>query len=71
MAFSQSHGGHFLDCKGMRSERVKSVIVIALQVPLDSLDLSHVSILYTQGEMAAITPIYVSSSNNSDEAVYR
>lgn len=30
-----------------------------MQVPLDSLDLSHVSILYTQGEMAAITPIYV------------
>ena len=28
------------------------------QVPLSSLDLSHVSILYTQGEMAAITPIY-------------
>jgi len=27
-------------------------------VPLNSLDLSHVSILYTQGEMAAITPIY-------------
>lgn len=33
-----------------------------MQVPLDSLDLSHVSILYTQGEMAAITPIYVSPS---------
>ncbi len=29
-----------------------------VQVPLSSLDLSHVSILYTQGEMAAITPIY-------------
>jgi hypothetical protein len=29
-----------------------------LQVPLDAVDLSHVSILYTQGEMAAITPIY-------------
>lgn len=27
-------------------------------VPLDAVDLSHVSILYTQGEMAAITPIY-------------
>ena len=30
----------------------------AAQVPLDAVDLSHVSILYTQGEMAAITPIY-------------
>jgi hypothetical protein len=29
-----------------------------VQVPLDAVDLSHVSILYTQGEMAAITPIY-------------
>ena len=29
-----------------------------IQVPLNDLDLSHVSILYTQGEMAAITPIY-------------
>ncbi len=29
-----------------------------MQVPLDAVDLSHVSILYTQGEMAAITPIY-------------
>ena len=28
------------------------------QVPLDIVDLSHVSILYTQGDMAAITPIY-------------
>lgn len=27
-------------------------------MPLDKLDLSHVSILYTQGDMAAITPIY-------------
>lgn len=27
-------------------------------MPLSSLDLSHVSLLYTQGEMAAITPIY-------------
>ncbi|KAK9839611.1 hypothetical protein WJX81_000780 [Elliptochloris bilobata] len=27
-------------------------------VPLEAVDLSHVSILYTQGEMAAITPIY-------------
>ena len=30
----------------------------ALQVPLDIVDLSHVSILYTVGDMAAITPIY-------------
>ena len=29
-----------------------------LQVPLQAVDLSHVSILYTQGDMAAITPIY-------------
>ena len=29
-----------------------------LQVPLDIVDLSHVSILYTVGDMAAITPIY-------------
>lgn len=35
---------------------------VPVQVPLNSLDLSHVSILYTQGEMAAITPIYVSLS---------
>ena len=28
------------------------------QVPLDIVDLSHVSILYTVGDMAAITPIY-------------
>ena len=34
---------------------------MGMQVPLNSLDLSHVSILYTQGEMAAITPIYVSA----------
>lgn len=27
-------------------------------MPLDAVDLSHVSILYTQGDMAAITPIY-------------
>ncbi|CAK0735377.1 hypothetical protein CVIRNUC_000571 [Coccomyxa viridis] len=27
-------------------------------VPLQAVDLSHVSILYTQGDMAAITPIY-------------
>ena len=35
-----------------------STVTLWLQVPLSSLDLSHVSILYTQGEMAAITPIY-------------
>ena len=29
-----------------------------VQVPLQAVDLSHVSILYTQGDMAAITPIY-------------
>lgn len=29
-----------------------------MQVPLQAVDLSHVSILYTQGDMAAITPIY-------------
>lgn len=27
-------------------------------MPLDALDLQHVSILYTQGEMAAVAPIY-------------
>ena len=27
-------------------------------VPLDLVDLSQVSILYTQGDLAAITPIY-------------
>ena len=27
-------------------------------MPLSAVDLSHVSILYTMGEMAAITPIY-------------
>ncbi len=32
--------------------------LLGVQVPLDAVDLSHVSILYTQGEMAAITPIY-------------
>ena len=29
-----------------------------MQVPLDSVDLQHVSLLYTQGEMAAVAPIY-------------
>ena len=29
-----------------------------LQVPLEGLDLQHVSILFTQGDLAAITPIY-------------
>ena len=29
-----------------------------MQVPIDSLDLSLVSILYTQGDQAAITPNY-------------
>lgn len=28
------------------------------QVPLDNVDLSRMSLLYTQGEMAAVTPIY-------------
>lgn len=28
------------------------------QVPLDAVDLQHVSLLYTQGEMAAVAPIY-------------
>ena len=31
---------------------------MALQVPLDAVDLQHVSLLYTQGEMAAVAPIY-------------
>ncbi len=39
--------------------RLTATGLACLQVPLNSLDLSHVSILYTQGEMAAITPIYV------------
>lgn len=34
------------------------MLTARVQVPLDAVDLSHVSILYTQGEMAAITPIY-------------
>lgn len=29
-----------------------------MQVPLDAVDLQHVSLLYTQGEMAAVAPIY-------------
>ena len=29
-----------------------------LQVPLDNVDLSSMSLLYTQGEMAAVTPVY-------------
>lgn len=29
-----------------------------VQVPLDAVDLQHVSLLYTQGEMAAVAPIY-------------
>ena len=28
------------------------------QVPLDNVDLSRMSLLYTQGEMAAVTPVY-------------
>ena len=28
------------------------------QVPMDTLDVSRMSLLYTQGEMAAVTPIY-------------
>ena len=35
-----------------------SVPILLMQVPLQAVDLSHVSILYTQGDMAAITPIY-------------
>ena len=27
-------------------------------MPLDAVDLQHVSLLYTQGEMAAVAPIY-------------
>ncbi len=34
------------------------LLLLLRQVPLDIVDLSHVSILYTQGDMAAITPIY-------------
>ncbi|KAL3154430.1 hypothetical protein ABBQ32_013902 [Trebouxia sp. C0010 RCD-2024] len=29
-----------------------------MEVPLDAVDLQHVSLLYTQGEMAAVAPIY-------------
>ena len=32
--------------------------MFCVQVPIDSLDLSLVSILYTQGDQAAITPNY-------------
>ncbi len=28
------------------------------QVPLNNVDLSRMSLLYTQGEMAAVTPVY-------------
>ena len=31
---------------------------MCVQVPLDAVDLQHVSLLYTQGEMAAVAPIY-------------
>ncbi len=34
------------------------MLCVLVQVPLQAVDLSHVSILYTQGDMAAITPIY-------------
>ena len=34
------------------------MLMLFLQVPLDAVDLQHVSLLYTQGEMAAVAPIY-------------
>ncbi len=34
------------------------MLPVPLQVPLDNVDLSRMSLLYTQGEMAAVTPIY-------------
>ncbi len=34
------------------------MLLLPPQVPLDNVDLSRMSLLYTQGEMAAVTPIY-------------
>ena len=34
------------------------MLLVSPQVPLDNVDLSRMSLLYTQGEMAAVTPIY-------------
>lgn len=46
-------------CEGMRHvSGCAEPWAWVLQVPLQAVDLSHVSILYTQGDMAAITPIY-------------
>ena len=38
--------------------RNTSILAYCAQVPLDAVDLQHVSLLYTQGEMAAVAPIY-------------
>ena len=32
--------------------------LVRAQVPLNNVDLSRMSLLYTQGEMAAVTPVY-------------
>lgn len=66
MEYSSGHinrGMQFLKGRACRVANRRWSVALSrlwvMQVPLSSLDLSHVSILYTQGEMAAITPIYV------------